>query len=103
MAAVTLDDVMGALAELRGEVVALKAKVAALEARSPAAAGPVPEEVSEEVLVVLAAAVTSFLGKKVRIRSARLLSHPSSDGSSPWAHHGRVFVQAASHQLRRTR
>jgi hypothetical protein len=56
------------------------------------------EEVTPETLVVIAAAVTSFLGKKVRIRSARLL-RPVSSGANLWALQGRVAVHA-SHQLR---
>ena len=56
-------------------------------------------EVSPEVLVVIAAAVTAFLGKKVRIRSAKMLQSPY-EIVNPWAQQGRVFVQA-SHYLRR--
>lgn len=72
----------------------------------PAAAVPVQvassserqakEEVSPEILLVIAAAVTAFLGKKVRIRSARMLPNPEI--FSAWAQQGRVFVQA-SHNL----
>ena len=50
------------------------------------------------ILVVLAAAVTSFLGKPVRIRSAKMLQSPY-EIVNPWAQQGRVFVQA-SHALR---
>src|SRR5664279_4109846 len=34
------------------------------------------EELMPEILVVLAAAVTAFLGKKVRVRSAKMLQSP---------------------------
>lgn len=104
--AATLDDVMQALATLRREMQAeidgLKAAVAVLEARQAAPApAPVPAEaISPDLLVIMAAAVTSFLGRKVRIRSAKLV-HAHHEGGSPWAQHGRVFVQAASHHLRR--
>ncbi len=54
------------------------------------------EEVSPEILLVISAAVTAFLGKKVRIRSARTV--PGTDAFSAWAQQGRVFVQA-SHNL----
>jgi methylmalonyl-CoA carboxyltransferase large subunit len=60
----------------------------------PAAAAP-SEEISEEVLVMIAAAVCAFLGKRARVRHTRLV-HP--EGASPWAQQGRVFVQA-SHNL----
>jgi len=56
------------------------------------------EEVAPEMLVVIAAAVTAFLGKKVRIRSARMLQSPY-EIVNPWSQQGRVFVQA-SHNLR---
>jgi methylmalonyl-CoA carboxyltransferase large subunit len=55
-------------------------------------------EVTPEMLVVIAAAVTAFLGKKVRIRSAKMLQSPY-EVVNPWSQQGRVFVQA-SHTLR---
>lgn len=64
-----------------------------------AAAEPAPvqpekaaDEFSEELLLVLSAAVAAYLGKRPHIRAIRLI------GSSAWAQQGRVFVQA-SHQL----
>jgi len=56
------------------------------------------EEVTPEMLVVIAAAVTAFLLKNVRIRSAKTLQSFHED-VSPWSQQGRVFVQA-SHNLR---
>jgi methylmalonyl-CoA carboxyltransferase large subunit len=56
------------------------------------------EAVTPEILVVIAAAVTAFLGKKVRIRSAKVLQSPY-EIVNPWSQQGRVFVQA-SHNLR---
>lgn len=56
------------------------------------------EEVAPEILLVIAAAVTAFLGKKVRIRSAKMLQSPY-EIVNPWSQQGRVFVQA-SHNLR---
>jgi methylmalonyl-CoA carboxyltransferase large subunit len=53
------------------------------------------EELAHETLVVIAAAVSAFLGKQVRLRSARLIQ--PSEGNA-WAQQGRVFVQA-SHNL----
>lgn len=52
----------------------------------------VQEEITPEILMVLTAAVAAFLGKRARIRSARL-SSPRTD--SAWAQQGRVFVQAS--------
>ena len=65
---------------------------------APKAATPQIEEVTPELLVVMAAAVTAFLGKKVRIRSAKMLQSPY-EIVNPWSQQGRVFVQA-SHNLR---
>jgi hypothetical protein len=56
------------------------------------------EEVTAEIMAVIAAAATAFLGKKVRILSARLLQSPT-ESVSAWSQQGRAFVQA-SHNLR---
>jgi hypothetical protein len=57
-------------------------------------------EVSSETLSVIAAAVTEFLGKKVRIRSARTLMTPNA--VDRWTLQGRVMVQT-SHNPRKGR
>ena len=54
-------------------------------------------EVPAETLLVIAAAVTVFLGKKVRVRSAQMLQTPF-EIVNPWSQQGRVIVQA-SHNL----
>ena len=69
------------------------------QAQAPEEGLAARSEVSPEVLVVIAAAVTTFLGKKVRIRSAKMLQSPY-EIVNPWAQQGRVFVQA-SHYLRK--
>jgi methylmalonyl-CoA carboxyltransferase large subunit len=102
------------LGELAGAVKALQARVAELSqppASPPASASAVEvktaasatkeaghDKVTPEILVVIAAAVTAFLGKKVRIRSAKMLQSPY-EVVNPWTQQGRVFVQA-SHNLR---
>jgi hypothetical protein len=55
-------------------------------------------EAAPEIVVMIAAAVTAFLGKKVRVRSAKMLQSPY-EVVNPWSQQGRVFVQA-SHNLR---
>ncbi len=88
---------------LQGQIDSLKAELAALKASPVPAPSPVAaEEIGPDLLVMLAAVATTYLGVKVRIRSARLL-HPSHDSVSPWAQHGRVFVQSTAHNLRRVR
>lgn len=78
------------------------APIAKTESATAVATVAVPqtkqEEVTPEMLVVIAAAVTVFLGKKVRIRSAKMLQSPY-EIVNPWSQQGRVFVQA-SHNLR---
>ncbi|MGO9318819.1 MAG: hypothetical protein ACLPXT_05225 [Terracidiphilus sp.] len=100
------------LGELAGAVKALQARVA--ELGQPAASQPVfaaaaavtaaaakeavHGEVTPEMLVVIAAAVTAFLGKKVRIRSAKMLQ-PPYEVVNPWSQQGRVLIHA-SHNIR---
>jgi hypothetical protein len=55
------------------------------------------EEVTPEVLLVIAAAATAFMGKPVQVRSAKMLQSPY-EVVNPWSQQGRVFVQA-SHNL----
>jgi hypothetical protein len=86
-------------AAIRPATVPAAAPAAKVEA--PAAKAAVDrkqEEVAPEIMVVIAAAVTAFLGKKVRIRSAKTLQSPY-EIVNPWSQQGRVFVQA-SHNLR---
>ena len=56
------------------------------------------QPIRPEDLVIIAAAVSTFLGKKIRIRSARMLQSPY-EIVNPWSQQGRVSVQA-SHTLR---
>jgi methylmalonyl-CoA carboxyltransferase large subunit len=87
------------LEAIRQELTRLGERIAALEAaaglKPPAAAlVAVPSEgLSEELILVISAAVAAFLGKKPHIRQIRLL------GSSAWAQQGRATIQA-SHALK---
>jgi methylmalonyl-CoA carboxyltransferase large subunit len=107
MNAATTDwaQVLDALGAIRQELAQLGERVAALEAAGgakPAAAAPAappkaeaeaePEGLSEELLLVLSAAIAAFLGKKPHIRQIRLLS------TAAWAQQGRATIQA-SHAL----
>lgn len=90
------------------EIALLEARLAPAPVPAPAPPPPVisaprpkppepekVEEVTPEIIMVLSAAVAAFLGKRARIRSARLVRTGSSNA---WAQQGRVFVQA-SHNL----
>lgn len=94
------------LSAVAAKVKSLEARLAELSRLAPASASVIPakelgqkkdKEITPEMLVVIAAAVTVFLGKKVRIRSAKMLQSPY-EIVNPWAQQGRVFVQV-SHNL----
>jgi len=56
------------------------------------AAPPLEEEIPEDVLIAISAAVAAFLGERAHIRQVRLIR------TGAWAQEGRVSVQA-SHRL----
>jgi alkylhydroperoxidase/carboxymuconolactone decarboxylase family protein YurZ len=82
--------------ELEGLKKEFAARLSALEEHLPKAEAAVAEEsISAETLALIAVAVTAYLGKKVKIRSAHL-----THAASPWTQAGRAIVQA-SHNLKR--
>ncbi|MDR3622025.1 MAG: hypothetical protein P4L85_21935 [Paludisphaera borealis] len=106
-----LADVLKALASIQNELAKLGERVAALEssahaktatATTPAAApstttkAHADESLSDELVLILGAAVAAFLGKKAHIRRIQVL------GSTAWAQQGRVTIQA-SHALNTAR
>jgi methylmalonyl-CoA carboxyltransferase 12S subunit len=86
-----------ALGALRQELTRLGDRVAALEARTGTALPPAPapgaEGLSEELVLVLSAAVAAYLGKKAPIRAIRLL------GSAAWSHQGRATIHASHERV----
>ena len=96
-----LDSLADVIAALRQEIARLSERVTALEKAvvQPATASPEPappaaasataDDLSEELLLVIGAAVAAFLGKKAPIRQIRLL------GSAGWAQQGRLTIQAS--------
>jgi methylmalonyl-CoA carboxyltransferase large subunit len=101
--------VVDSLGAFRQELARLGERVAALETAAgvaPRAAAPIvpaapaatappaakAEGLSEELVLIISAAIAAFLGKKPHIRQIRLL------GSDAWVQHGRVTIQA-SHAL----
>ncbi len=96
----TLASVAEVLDGLRQEVARLSDRVTALEKlagaadRSAATASPDRADVtadglSDELIMVIGAAVAAFLGKKAHVRQIRLV------GSAAWLHQGRATVQAS--------
>ncbi len=89
--------VMAAAAAASGTSTVVKS-VKAAEPAPAASAAPAKEEgISPEIMAVISAAVTHFLGLRARIRHARLVQPMATN---PWAQQGRVFIQA-SHNLSR--
>jgi methylmalonyl-CoA carboxyltransferase large subunit len=91
------------LDEIRATLGALAVRVAAIEERAvpvvpPVAAArapkPVPAGATEDLVLVITAAVAAFLGERAHVRQIRLIA------SGAWAQQGRVSVQA-SHRLAR--
>jgi len=102
------------LSEMSAVLKALEARIAELgqsvSGRTPTAtatakaaqaapAKPLKPAITPEILVMLAAAATSYLGKQVRIRTAKMLQSPY-EIVNPWSQQGRAFIQA-SHFIRR--
>jgi methylmalonyl-CoA carboxyltransferase large subunit len=101
-----LDEFAAAVRALREEMARLADRVAALESAAAATATALgagqtaariapPEQVaelSEELILVIGAAVAAYLGKRPYIRQIRLVTTPT------WTHQGRITIQA-SHVL----
>jgi methylmalonyl-CoA carboxyltransferase large subunit len=89
-----------ALEAIRQEMTRLNERMAALEGLANSGPGtPTPsaqpeggETLSEELILVISAAIAAYLGKKPRIHQIRLI------GATAWAQQGRVTIQA-SHAL----
>ncbi|GMU54093.1 MAG: hypothetical protein AMXMBFR33_32390 [Candidatus Xenobia bacterium] len=79
--------ILNELKELRAEVHALGHRIERLES----IVSELHEPIDENDLVVLAAAVAAYLGKRTPIRQVRLI------GSKSWATQGRVTLQASHH------
>jgi hypothetical protein len=99
MSASSLDDVVAAIEGLRHEMQAMRAEVDALKADVERLGVEEESDLGPDTLVMLAAAATSYLGKRVRIRSAREVT-PAEAGAPAWARHGRAAIQT-SHRLHR--
>lgn len=79
-----------AVASLVAPLPAMSARPAATTAAPMAAAPTVAhQEVTEEVLMVIAATVAAFLGERAHVRQVRLVA------SEAWAQQGRVSVMAS--------
>ncbi|MGA3026845.1 MAG: hypothetical protein ABSF98_18970 [Bryobacteraceae bacterium] len=95
------------LEEMNGRLRGMEERIHNLELRlgeaaKPVVSAPAPvaakaeekeeERIEPEILMVIAAAVAAFMGKKARIRRVRRSATP---GMNPWAQQGRVSIQAS--------
>lgn len=94
-----LAELLAAVDGLRSLLESVNERLAALESRQNELERAYRQDVDAETLVVLAAAVTSFLGKPVRIRSARRVA--PAENTPAWTSFGRAAVQASHHVQRR--
>jgi hypothetical protein len=62
----------------------------------------VSEAITPEILAKLADTITALLGRKVRIRSVKILETPDAS-PNPWAQHGRAVIQASRNFASRRR
>ena len=100
-----LKELQAKLAELEAQNQKLEARINELEhpakpvvpapalaqPPAPSPAPPQPETISEEIMLVIAAAVAAYLGERAHIRVVRLAP------SQAWAQQGRVSIQASHH------
>jgi C4-dicarboxylate-specific signal transduction histidine kinase len=108
-----------ACAELRSEfqrqIDSLEAKIESLErtVRAPAAVPAVAassiatqaqpsEKIAPETLATITETVAALLGRKVHVRSAKILPAPDA-AANPWAQRGRAIVQASHDFSQRSR
>lgn len=94
MAALSVEDVLEALGELRSET-----RAPLVEAEAAPAAAQTSPEVAPDVLAILAAAAAQFLRKNACVRSSNAPQTPC-ETVNLWAQQGRISIHA-SHNLQR--
>jgi hypothetical protein len=97
--------------EFQRQADSLAARVAILEQEIDAPAVPAArstaeaqaaDEISPETLATIAKTVATLLGRKVQIRSVKILPAPDAI-ANPWAQRGRAIVQASHDFSQRSR
>jgi methylmalonyl-CoA carboxyltransferase 12S subunit len=84
----TLADVLAAVQALSEQVEVLAGRLEALESElAQVRAGLPQEEIPEEVVIAISAAVAAFLGHRARLKHVRYRT-----GSDAWTQHGRAAV-----------
>lgn len=67
-----------------------------------AAQAQATEEITPEILATITETVTALLGRKVHVRSVKILPAPDAT-ANPWAQRGRAIVQASRDFSQRSR
>ncbi|MGA7288684.1 MAG: hypothetical protein WBX02_11355 [Terriglobales bacterium] len=62
----------------------------------------VSDEITPETLAAITKTITALLGRKIHVRSVRLLATPDA-ASNPWAQNGRAVIQASHNFSQRKR
>ncbi len=60
------------------------------------------DEITPEILAAITKTITALLGRKVHVRSVKLLATPDA-ASNPWAQNGRAVIQASHNFSQRKR
>jgi hypothetical protein len=60
------------------------------------------EEITPETLATITETITALIGRKVHVRSVKILPTPPAL-ANPWAQHGRAVVQASHNFTQRKR
>jgi uncharacterized protein len=92
--ATTVKALQARVAELSRLQSAQEAEVAEISASAEMVAEPEQAQTKPEIVAVLTAAATTFLGKKARVRSAHLLPN-AQENAGAWAQQGRVIVHTS--------
>lgn len=84
----TLADVLAAVTTLSAQVESLSGRVESLDAALADIREQVPsQEVPEDVVIAISAAVAAFVGHRARLKQVRYRT-----GSDAWTQHGRAAV-----------
>ena len=75
---------------------------AASEAVAQGPLAQASDEITPETLATITKTITALLGRKIHVRSVKLLATPDA-ASNPWAQNGRAVIQASHNFSQRKR
>jgi hypothetical protein len=98
--ATTVKSLQARVAEL-SRLQAARAEVGVIVAPEETTGQAKQAQTKPEIVVALTAAATAFMGKKTRVRSAKLLPNTQQDSAGAWAQQGRMIVQTSHNPRQR--